>query len=77
MKFDCVVHHAKCADGDCAAWVVAQYHKTNDLPAPNPVPCAASQTHTLDIAQFKDKSVIFVDICPDLDTVVRIADIAT
>ena len=75
--YDVVVHHGKCADGECAAWVVLLYHERNNLPTPVTVPCAANKASSLDLSTFEDKSVIFVDICPDLKTLMDLATVAT
>ncbi len=71
--FDYVIYHGGCADGECAAWVVTQFHWTTGLPVPVTIPCEAGKCNTLDLNQFVNKRVIFVDICPDKDTVLLMA----
>jgi oligoribonuclease NrnB/cAMP/cGMP phosphodiesterase (DHH superfamily) len=73
---DYVVHHADCADGDCAAWVVKHYYETLSWDTPHYIPCAAGKCNTLDLSGFVGKRVLFLDICPDLVTLGVLAESA-
>jgi uncharacterized protein len=73
---DYVVHHADCPDGDCAAWVVGNFHDACGWNTPTYIPCAAGRCNTLDLSEFVGKRVLFLDICPDLATLEVLAESA-
>lgn len=69
--FQVVVHHFPCADGDCAAWIVKKHNPDIEL-----VPCKAGSEPMVPLDHFADKRVIYVDICPMPDYLLRLATLA-
>lgn len=73
--FDCVVYHSPCPDGTCAAWIVQKYH--NDLNKEiDFFPCRAGCAPDEDIYYFENKTIVFVDICPSVEYLLQLSDLA-
>lgn len=69
--FDIVVYHDPCSDGISALWAV-----THSLPNIKTIKCKAGCCDVLDLEIFENKRVIFVDICPTMDNLVKISKVA-
>jgi oligoribonuclease NrnB/cAMP/cGMP phosphodiesterase (DHH superfamily) len=73
--FDCVVYHSPCPDGTCAAWIVKKFHddfnKEIEL-----FPCRAGCVPDKEIEYFMDKTIVFVDICPNVSYLEKLSTIA-
>lgn len=67
-----VIYHVNCSDGIAAKWAVT--HCTNDDACC--IGIEAGTSNTLDLSQFTDKNVIFVDVSPDEHTFNEIIKIA-
>ena len=72
--YDLVVYHSPCPDGICAGWIVSKYHKDTFSKDIELLQSLAGKTHELDINKFVDKNVIFVDICPDKDFLLKLSE---
>lgn len=72
--FDCVVYHSPCPDGTCAAWIVQQFHALKDMKI-ELFPCRAGCIPEIEIKHFTGKKIIFVDICPSTEYILKLAKI--
>lgn len=72
--FDCVVYHSPCPDGTCAAWVVQQFHTLKDKEI-ELFPCRAGCSPEIEIEHFIGKKIVFVDICPSTEYILKLAEI--
>lgn len=70
-QFNIVVYHDSCPDGIASLWAVKRH-----LPNIQVASCKAGNVHTMDLEMFADKCVIFVDICPNMDTLESISGVA-
>jgi oligoribonuclease NrnB/cAMP/cGMP phosphodiesterase (DHH superfamily) len=70
-NFDIVVYHDPCSDGMASAWSALKYN-----PNMHKMPCKAGEINTLDFTMFREKRVLFTDICPLYDEIVAISKIA-
>lgn len=70
-KFQSVVFHHPCADGGCAAWIVKKYNPDAAM-----VPCKAGSEPDVTLESFSGQNVIYVDISPMPDYLLRLAAVA-
>lgn len=70
-QFDVVVYHESCADGVASMWSVRRH-----LPDIQVESCKAGCVYKMDLDIFTNKRVIFVDICPKMDTLQSIAEVS-
>ncbi len=70
-KFDIIVYHECCSDGTASAWIVKRHNPLAKL-----VNCKAGQNPNLSVDDINSKKIIFVDICPSVDYLNSIAQIA-
>ena len=70
-QFDVVVYHESCADGVAAMWAVRRH-----LPDIQVESCKSGCIYKMDPELFTDKRVIFVDICPKMETLEKISEVA-
>lgn len=69
--FDIVVYHDPCSDGISAMWAVK-----HSLPNIMTLECKAGRCNTLDLSLFENKRVIFVDICPTMEELENMSNVA-
>ena len=62
MVYDIVVYHSQCPDGIASAWAVKLIHPQIDI-----MPCSAGKPPQKELEYFKDKRVVFVDLCPSVE----------
>ncbi len=60
MIYDSIIYHNPCSDGIASAWVVKHFHTSAEL-----IPCLAGQNPQVDIEIFRNKNIIYVDLCPN------------
>lgn len=70
-QFDVVVYHESCSDGIASMWSVRRH-----LPNIQVESCKAGCVYKMDFDIFVNKRIIFVDICPKMDTLYAISAIA-
>lgn len=71
--FDIVVYHADCRDGICSMWCYYHYSKNDKFIK---IGLNASKDPKIEDYDFKDKSILFVDICPSIEFIKILAKIA-
>ncbi len=71
FKFDFIVYHEYCSDGTASAWIVKRHNPLAKL-----VNCKAGQNPNLLNEEIQNKKIIFVDICPSVDYLTSIAQLA-
>jgi oligoribonuclease NrnB/cAMP/cGMP phosphodiesterase (DHH superfamily) len=70
MIYDSIIYHNPCSDGIASAWVVKHFNVSAEL-----IPCFAGQNPQVDINNFRDKNIIFVDLCPNNDYLQQLINI--
>jgi len=73
--FDYVAYHSPCPDGTCAAWVVQHFHSIRDKEI-ELIPCKSGCAPDFEIQHFIGKKIVFVDICPSSEYIIKIAELA-
>ena len=73
--FDCVIYHEYCPDGICAAWIV-KHHTDKYNNKIDVIPCKAGCEPDKNLKYFTNKKIVFVDICPPTEYILKMADIA-
>ena len=71
MSYDCVIYHNPCSDGTASAWVVKYFNPEVEL-----IPCFAGKSPKNETSFFTDKNVVFVDIYPPNDYLIKLAKVA-
>jgi len=74
--FDCVVYHSPCPDGTCACWIVQKFHRDSFGKEIDLFPCRAGSPPEKELEYFTDKNIIFVDICPDVEYLLKLSGVA-
>jgi oligoribonuclease NrnB/cAMP/cGMP phosphodiesterase (DHH superfamily) len=69
---DIVIYHQGCPDGIAALWCAHTYYKVNDIKFEK-LSCPAGKNPSGD---FKNKKILFVDLCPNLDFIIDVSTIA-
>jgi oligoribonuclease NrnB/cAMP/cGMP phosphodiesterase (DHH superfamily) len=70
-KFDIIVYHEYCSDGTASAWIVKRHNPYAQL-----INCKAGQNPNLNMENIKSSNIIFVDICPSVDYLLTLCNIA-
>jgi oligoribonuclease NrnB/cAMP/cGMP phosphodiesterase (DHH superfamily) len=70
--YDIVIYHQGCPDGISALWCANSYYKTNNIKFEK-LSCPAGKDP---IGDFENKKILFVDLCPSLDFISNISQIA-
>jgi oligoribonuclease NrnB/cAMP/cGMP phosphodiesterase (DHH superfamily) len=70
MIYDSIIYHNPCSDGIASAWVVKHFHTSAEL-----IPCYAGQNPQVDIEIFRNKNIIYVDLCPNNDYLTQLLSI--
>jgi uncharacterized protein len=69
FDFDVVVYHSPCPDGETSLWSALKYKNIENI-----VPCCAGKTGLLSYDIYKNKKVLFVDLCPDIKSIENISN---
>lgn len=72
--FDCVVYHSPCDDGICSGWIVYKYIKDKYKKKIELFPCNAGCVPEKDLEYFRNKNIVFTDICPSIDYLLKLSE---
>ncbi len=72
LDFDAIIYHSPCPDGEASLWCALHHINYTRII----VPCEAGKIHELSFDQFKDKKIVFVDLCPSYDVLQQLKNIA-
>jgi oligoribonuclease NrnB/cAMP/cGMP phosphodiesterase (DHH superfamily) len=75
-NFDCVVYHSPCNDGICSGWIVNKYIKDTFNKSIELLPCNAGCSPDKDLEYFRNKNIVFADICPTVEYLLKLSEFA-
>jgi oligoribonuclease NrnB/cAMP/cGMP phosphodiesterase (DHH superfamily) len=75
ILFDIVIYHSPCPDGTCSAWIVKNYYMNMNKEIEF-IPCQAGKEPTNELEYFTNKKIIFVDICPPYEYILKLSQVA-
>ena len=72
LNYDFIIYHSPCSDGTASAWVVKHFNQYAQL-----IPCVAGLNPQINIEEFRNKNIIFTDLCPNNSYLISLKSIAS
>ena len=73
--YDVIIYHRNCSDGSCGYWVARRYLNENNK-IHQVFAMHAGETLEIAINEFTNKSIAFIDVCPNFEYIQTLSKIA-